>query len=263
MLHRLLTGAFALLLTTACTAETPDTAQPASASRPAAEAAAAPQSSAAATPPAAAAPAAAPAADRPATGPTSHPGSYTAGTDYVELGTPQTFGSGPGIEVVEVFGYSCIHCANLQPVINTWKAGLPQDVDFLYVPAVFGGPWEAWARAYYTAETMGVLERSHEEVFNAIHVQRRQFRSLEDIAALYADFGVDQAQFLATMDSFAVDAKIARAAQQVPRWGVDATPTMIVAGKYRVMTPREGGFERMLDVVDFLVAKERAARAGG
>jgi thiol:disulfide interchange protein DsbA len=255
MLHRVLTGAFALLLTTACTAETPQAPQ---------QAATSPSSSAPAATPAAQQPAAAPAApaaDRPATGPTSHPGNYTAGVDYIDLGTPQTFGSGPGIEVVEVFGYGCIHCATLQPLINEWKPTLPRDVDFIYVPAVFGGAWEAWARAYYTAETMGVLERSHDAVFNAIHTERMQFRNLEDIAGLYTRFGVDKAQFLATMDSFAVNAKIARSAQQVPRWGVEATPTMVVAGRYRVQAPREGGFEKMLDIVDFLVAKERAARA--
>jgi len=253
MLHRVLTGAFALLLTTACTAETPAPQQAAST---------APATSA----PAPAQPAAQPeatAVERPATGPTSHPGNYTAGTDYVELGTAQPFAGGSGIEVVEVFGYGCIHCANLQPLVNDWKRSLPRDVDFVYVPAVFGGAWEAWARAYYTAETMGILERSHDAVFEAIHRERVQFRSVDDIAALYTRFGVDQAQFLATMQSFAVDAKIARSAQQVPRWGVDATPTMVVAGKYRVTAPREGGFRAMLDIVDFLVAKERAARAAG
>lgn len=183
------------------------------------------------------------------------------GRDYFLVENPQTFADGDGIEVVEVFGYGCIHCATLQPLINAWKPSLPQDVDFIYVPAVFGGAWEAWARAYYTAETMGVLERSHDAVFNAIHTERMQFRNLDDIAGLYTRFGVDKAQFLATMDSFAVNAKIARSAQQVPRWGVEATPTMVVAGRYRVQAPREGGFEKMLDIVDFLVAKERAARA--
>ena len=253
MLHRILTGALALLLTTACTAETPPPAQPA----------AQPTASSPASAPAAA-PAAAPAdaaAQRPATGPSSHPGNYTAGVDYIELDSAQTFGNGPGIEVAEVFGYGCIHCANLEPLISAWKARLPQDVDFVYVPAVFGGAWEAWARAFYTAETMGVLARSHDAVFKAIHGERVQIRNLDDIANLYTRFGVDKQQFLATMESFAVNAKIARSAQQVPRWGVDATPTMVVAGKYRVAAPREGGFERMLDVVDFLVAKERAARA--
>ena len=255
MLHRVLACAFALLLTSACSADTPEATQPAASAPTASTAPAATQASTTATL------AAAPAAERPASGPTSHPGDYSAGVDFVELGEAQTFGNGPGIEVVEVFGYGCVHCATLQPLIGAWKAKLPQDVDFIYVPAVFGGAWEAWARAYYTAETMGVLDRSHEATFKAIHTERAPIRNLGDIAGLYTRFGVDEEQFLATMDSFAVNAKIARSSQQVPRWGVDATPTLVVAGKYRVMPPRSGGFERMLDVAEFLIARERAARS--
>lgn len=186
---------------------------------------------------------------------------FQAGTDYfpIEPAAPLSPGN-DRIEVVEVFGYSCIHCANAEPVISAWKKNLPEDVAFIYLPAVFGGVWEAFARAFYTAETMGVLSRTHDAMFKAVHVDRRGFRSLEDIAAFYAEQGVDKEQFLATMESFAVNAKIARAQQMAPRWGVEGTPSIVVAGKYRVVAPREGSFEKMLQIVDFLVAKERAER---
>jgi protein dithiol oxidoreductase (disulfide-forming) len=187
--------------------------------------------------------------------------SFKAGRDYFEIEPPQPTRSGERIEVLEVFGYSCIHCANLQPVIDDWKPGLPADVHFEYIPAVFGGIWEAFARAYYTAETMGLLERTHGPLFEAIHGERRAFRSLQDIAGFYADYGVSAEQFLATMSSFPVEAKIAHAREQVPAYGVEATPTMVVNGKYRVPVG-DGGHERMLRVVDHLVARERAAKGG-
>jgi protein dithiol oxidoreductase (disulfide-forming) len=185
--------------------------------------------------------------------------SFQAGTDYFLIEPAQPTQSGERIEVLEVFGYSCIHCANLQPILNEWKATLPADVQFDYMPAVFGGVWEVFARAYYTAQTMGVLERSHDALFEAIHGERRQFRSVEDVAGFYDDYGVSQAQFLATMSSFPVEAKISHARAQVPAYGVDATPTMVVAGKYRVPAG-SGGFERMLKVVDHLVERERVER---
>jgi len=47
----------------------------------------------------------------------------------------------------------------------------------------------------------------------------------------------------------------------VQRYGVDGTPSMIVNGKYRVMSPQQGGFKRMLEIVDALVAQEHAAAA--
>lgn len=187
---------------------------------------------------------------------------FTAGTDYTVLEPAQPTNAGNKIEVLEVFGYSCPHCADLQLKVDSWRPKLPADVQVSYMPAVFGGVWEAFARAYYTAETMGVLEKSHTAIFKAVHVEKRAVRNLEDIAGLYVDFGIDKETFIATMQSFAVNAKIARAQQQVPRYGVTGTPTFIVNGKYRVEVTPEGGFDKMLKVVDFLVAKERTAKTG-
>ena len=184
------------------------------------------------------------------------------GRDYQRI-NPTVPPSSPAgtIEVIEVFGYSCIHCANLQPLVDQWKAQLPADVHFSYMPAIFGGAWEIYGRAYYAAETMGILSAAHSAVFRALHVERRPVRSVEDVADLFAEHGVTREDFMAGMNSFAVNAKVARAQQTVQRYGVEGTPAMIVAGKYRVMSPAEGGFQRMLEIVDALVARERAALA--
>jgi len=196
------------------------------------------------------------------TPPAAEPPRFVAGTDYTVLQPPQsTRAPVDKIELVEVFGYSCIHCAHLQPLINEWKPTLADDVHFEYVPAVFGGVWEAYARVFYTAQTMGVLERSHDALFKAIHEESR-FNSLEDVAGFYAQYDIDPQQFIATMSSFPVEAKVNEARERVPAWGVEGTPTMIVASKYRVTVPRvDNGMQRMLEVVDFLIATERAERA--
>ena len=185
---------------------------------------------------------------------------YEAPRDY-QLIEPAQPVSGDKIEVVEVFGYPCIHCAHAAPVIKEWAVGLGPDVKLSYVPAVFGGVWEAFGRAYYTAETMGVAQKTHDKLFEVIHTEKREFRNLEDIAAFYAEHGVSKDAFLAAMTSFPVNAKISQSIEQVRGWGVEGTPTMIVNGKYRVMSPGgENGYQTMLKVVDFLVAKEREAK---
>ena len=167
------------------------------------------------------------------------------------------------IEVVEVFGYSCIHCAHLAPQLATWKKALPDDVKLDYMPAVFGGVWEVYGRAYYAAETMGVLANTHDALFEALHTEKRKIGSLDDLGTWYAEHGVDKAQFLAAMESFTVNTKIARAQEQVPRYGVDGTPSLIVNGKYRVVAPREGSFTKMLQITDWLIERERAAKKAG
>lgn len=191
----------------------------------------------------------------------AQPAPFVEGRDYFLIEPVQASPSDK-IEVIEAFGYSCGGCASFQPHVTAWKAKLPADVAFSYLPVAWGGVWEIYARAYYASESLGLLERTHDALFKAIHVERRQIRGAEDVAAFYAEHGVSKEDFLATMNSFAVNAKIARSKQQMPRYGVESTPTMLVAGKYRVrgFTGEEGGFERMLAVVNFLIEQERRAR---
>lgn len=186
------------------------------------------------------------------------PGVPVAGKDYIVLSAPQpTWGTG-GIEVAEVFSYSCIHCAQFQPLVNTWKKKLPADVKFVYVPAVFGGIWDNTARAYFAAEALGVLPRTHDAIFKAFFIDKSVKRgTVEELADIYAKLGVDRKKMLDTMNGFTVTSKLNRAKQFTQRTGVNATPTLIVNGKYRVTAK---SLEDSLKVADFLVQKERAAR---
>ena len=181
------------------------------------------------------------------------------GVDFEILPLPQpTYGSGDGIEVAEVFSYTCIHCANLQPYLNAWHERLPADVRFVYVPAAFGGVVDNFARAYFASEAMGLLEKTHDALFSAVLVERRiRTGSEEELADWYAAQGADRDVFLSTMRSFAVTGKLNRARQFALNTGVSSTPTIIVAGKYRAVATREGGMEGLLNTVDWLVARER------
>jgi thiol:disulfide interchange protein DsbA len=104
-----------------------------------------------------------------------------------------------------------------------------------------------------------VLQKSHNGIFNAIHVQHRPIASIEDIAALYADYGVDKKVFASTMQSFPIGSKVDAARALESRWGVDGTPTIVVAGRYRVMITRAGE-DAFLRNVDWCIAQERAER---
>ena len=180
--------------------------------------------------------------------------------DYEVLSTPQpTYVQGKKIEVAEVFSYRCSHCADFQPTVNAWLKSKPADVRWEYVPAAFGGSWDTCARAFFAAETLGVLKTTHDAVFKGIFQEHLISSStLEELADLYARFGVDRARFLATMQSDAMTAKLARAREFVLRTGVPGTPSIIVNGKYRVKATRERSFDGMMATVDFLLAKERA-----
>lgn len=184
------------------------------------------------------------------------------GTDYVELAGGQPFAPLEGkVEVVEVFAYSCGHCAAFDPLIGAWKKRLPADVRFTMLPAAFDDR-DNFPAAFFAAEATGVLDRVHTPLFNAMHVERslRPNAGPDDIIAVMARHGGDAARLKSTMQSFAVKAQIARTRQFMQRTGVNATPTVIVNGKYRV---NGRTYEDILRITDHLIARERAAQAGG
>lgn len=188
------------------------------------------------------------------------------GTDYQVIAAGQPFEPVAGkVEVVEVFNHVCPACAGFQPLISAWKASLPADVNFVYVPALFGGPFDTYARVYYTAQAMGLEDKTHDALYRAIHVDRtlrgeRGQDTPQDIARFYQAYGADPQQFVETMGSFAIEGKLNKAKQFAQRSGVQATPTLIVAGKYLVT----GGETRQdqIRIANQLVAMERAAGQG-
>lgn len=266
MTKRLLAPLLLSVLLVACGGETPATADTAPASAPAATAA--PVAGEPAATPADAAPAEA--TDAAEAGPANNAAlaaqtaaaqngpALVAGTDYIEIPGGQPFAPLDGkVEVVEIFAYSCGACAAFDPLVTSWEQRLPADVRFTPLPAVFYEQ-DNFPKAFFAAEATGVADRLHQQMFKAMHVERalRPNASADDIIEYMGKHGGSADELRSTIDSFAVNAKVARTKQFIIRSGVDATPTVIVNGKYRV---RGRSFEDILRITDQLIVRERAA----
>jgi protein dithiol oxidoreductase (disulfide-forming) len=186
---------------------------------------------------------------------------WEEGKQYFRVDPPQPTATGNKVEVLEVFSYACPHCAHFQPYAEQLKKSLPPGAAFVYMPAVFNAAWEPFARAYYTAESLGVVDQTHQALFDALHVEHMPMRSIDELAAFYAQHGVDKAKFLATSGSFEVESKLQRANEIVKNDGVDGTPSIVVNGKYRVTGASAGGYPQLIELVDWLVKKELDAGA--
>jgi len=184
---------------------------------------------------------------------------YILGTHYYAIDPPQPTSSGGKVEVLEVFSYGCIHCAHFQPEVDKWMKAKPPQASFGYLPAMFNPTFALFGRAYYTAEVLGVSEKGHRDLFKAIFVDRKPIRSLDDLGRFYEAYGVKADDFVKTATSFAVETKVNRANQLVQKYGVDGTPSVVVNGKYRITGASAQGYDKLFNVVNFLVAKEAAA----
>jgi len=235
-------------------------AQPASADEPAASTSSV--APAAATTAAAAANPSADAAAASALASANNADGLVEGRDYELVKDPEPWKPLNGkIEIVEVFGYVCPACAAFDPLVSAWKAKLPADVRFSYVPAPFGPEWNPYAKAFYVSEAMGLVDKTHSALIHEIHVTQTMpgegdKPDEQKIADFYGKYGANPKEFLSTMNSFSVAGQVNRGRQFMMRVGANSTPTLVVNGKYRVMG---NSFEDMLRNASQLIARERAA----
>ena len=183
---------------------------------------------------------------------------FQEGVHYKSVQPAQPTQSGSNIEVVEVFNYACSHCANFQPYIESWHQSKSDDINFSRIPVVFSRSWEPYARAYWISESLGVLDQSHGALFDAIHKQRKALGSDESLADFYTHFGVSKESYLKAAKSFAVQTKLNRGNTSAQRYGVTGTPSIVVNGRYITSASMAGSMERLIQVTDFLIEKERA-----
>jgi protein dithiol oxidoreductase (disulfide-forming) len=215
----------------------------------------------------------APVSSAPAPAPAGSAPTWTEGVNYFLISPvrPTSLPAGK-VEVTEVFSYACPACNLFQSTMHKLKASLPPNAVLDYIPASFNPAedWPMFQLAYFTAQTLGVAEQTHDAMFNAIWQGgglaiidpatqgiKSRLPTIEDAAAFYkAQAGVPIDKFLATAKSFTVDSKVRAAEEMIQRYKVDRTPTLVVNGKYRVNTESAGGADQAVDLVKWLVAKE-------
>lgn len=193
---------------------------------------------------------------------------FVEGTDYLKIDQPVRTRNPAKIEVTEVFWYGCPHCYRFDPLVKAWKKGLPGDVDFWYSPVIWNDLTQFHAQAFYTAQALGLSERIHEPFFSAINVQGNMLNTPDKLFELFAAFGVKRDQFDKTFASFGVTSQTNQAKSRVLSYRIEGTPEIVVNGKYRVSgsasgksLPEAQAHQRMLQVVDFLIEKERKAKS--
>jgi thiol:disulfide interchange protein DsbA len=191
---------------------------------------------------------------------------WEAGKNYFPIVPPQPTATGKQVEVLEVFSYACPHCAHFQPYAEKIKQSLPAYATFVYMPAVFRPNWEPLARAFYTAQSLGVFDQTHQALYDALHgppvpmrMSLSDMSTIADLASFYAQYGVNKAKFLSVASSPEIDGKLQRAMSIVQGDGVDGTPSIVVNGKYRITGQSVGGYDQMIELINYLVKKEHDA----
>ena len=180
------------------------------------------------------------------------------GRDYVELRAPQPSSAPAGkVEVIEFFSYTCIHCYRLEPAVESWAAKLPAHVSFRREQIVWSKEMEPLARLFATQRQMGLLDKLHKPVFDAMMRDKQNLADEKLLTPFLKAQGVDVNAFLQTSKSFGMASQVSRAAKMTRDYQVEGTPTFVVAGRYATMAAEPA---RLLQVVDELIAKAKNGR---
>jgi protein dithiol oxidoreductase (disulfide-forming) len=175
------------------------------------------------------------------------------GIEYQELDQPQPIANKGKVEVIEFFSYACPHCYTLEPSVMKWLKTKPDNVEFIQVPAIFNAQWEAFASIYYTADVLGMADKLHPIIFEAIHGPGKKIKGLDDLKSIFTTHGVSAEDFDNTLKSFAVANKIRKAKAMTKEYNVKSVPVVIVNGKYRTDSTLAHGHGNVFKVVDHII----------
>ena len=184
------------------------------------------------------------------------------GKQYTLISPSQPTETGKNIEVLEFFSYACPHCHELEPLLNPWTKKLPADVTFRRLPAVFNDTYMIYAKIFYAIEAMGLLDKLHTPLFDAVHVQHLNLSIEKTMQEWVTKQGVDGKKFADTYASFAVSSKAQRAKQLTRAYAISGVPSIAVEGKYLSSASQVGGNEQLLPTLDELIKKARQERSG-
>lgn len=181
---------------------------------------------------------------------------FKEGVDYGRIDPAVKTVDPSKVVVTEVFWYGCPHCFRFEPFVEKWVESLPEGVIFEQLPSSLNPSWMEHARAFYAMKMMGVQEQLHRKLFDEIHLKRRRLNSLDTIAKFIAEQGFDEKLFRKHYSSFPVDTQVRKNNKIEQRYGHQGVPAVIVNGKYLITGSMAGNYDRLIKIINYLVAGE-------
>jgi len=160
---------------------------------------------------------------------------------------------------MELFWYGCIHCYEMDPMLSDWVKKLPKDVYFKRVPAIPRPEWAAMAKAFYAMETLGVSEKLHTSIFDAVHKEKKLNPADEKAILEWVTLksGLDRKKVEEAFNSFSMNASMNRSVQIFRAAGATGVPSLVIDGKYITSSTMAGGNNEAIKLTDYIIANIR------
>lgn len=151
-------------------------------------------------------------------------------------------------EVKEFFSFYCIHCYRFETVAAAMKEAYPQQFEKSHI--VSHPTLRLMARGLVAAKLFKKEAPISQAFYERIHEQKKQITTEEDLQAIFHVHGIEADKFAKAMKHPLVEKQVNEMEREMVKYNVNATPTFIVNGKYRLLT---NGFSNSEDVIGDLV----------
>ncbi len=185
------------------------------------------------------------------------PADFQAGNHYQVIEPPQPTRSGDKVEVMEFFWYDCQTCFIIQPALQQWLGRHGGKIVFRRLPAITDERMIFFARAYYAAVALNIQDKVHNPLYVAINSHRRKLDSEQALAIFFKENGVDHQAFTNAFRSNFVAVKVRQARVMSQRYGIQGAPSIAVDGRFRLDSTMVRSAEEFIEVLDYLVRKQR------
>lgn len=181
------------------------------------------------------------------------------GADFDAVAQPISTDNAAKIEVMEIFWYGCPHCYHMDPVLNAWVKKQAADVYFKRVPGLPNASWAPMAKAFYAMESLGIQEKLHTPLFDAVNKTKTLDPTNEKAAIQWvtAQSGLDKFKVEQAFKSFTINTSLNRAALIFRNSGATGVPSLVIDGKYITSSTMAGGNEQALKVADYIIENVR------
>ncbi|HFB65430.1 MAG TPA: thiol:disulfide interchange protein DsbA/DsbL [Aeromonadales bacterium] len=157
------------------------------------------------------------------------------------------------ITVLEFFLYSCPSCYRLEPKLERWIGENSDKVILKRIPAVVTPDWVPLAKAYYIAEHLGIIKKTHKLLFSAIHQNKKVYLNEYSLSQFFESQGVDKEKFIALYNSSDIMEKVSHARILTVRYGLRGVPSIVINNEYITAPFYNKNQEEMLEVMSFLI----------
>ena len=140
-------------------------------------------------------------------------------------------------EIVEFFSFYCVHCYRFEPIAESIKQEHPKQFKKSHVSFISprGDVGETMTKAFVAAQKLDVEDKVSAAIFDYNFVKENMLTSKQDIRNAFVVNDVAGEEFDKAMASFSVRAAASKMDRRASELGIDATPTFIVNGKYKML----------------------------